>query len=159
MDVDSDISMSPLHLSVSLPTTPTVWSQTLWTPWVPSQLFNWKNKKFQKKTFVRGPVILGSVSSLLDRLPWQGPWGGKPRRFSGPPPRHRFGHWGVKANQPGTLNQISHLAHGALGRSTIYYKMFLLFSLHKGWLEISHWKPCYSSKEQPPVIARSASIS
>lgn len=158
MNVDSDISMSPLHLSVSLPTTP-MKPHFMNTMSIISVVQLEKQEFSKEHKFVHGPVILGSVSSLLDRLPWQGPWGGKPRRFSGPPPRHRFGHWGVKANQPGTLNQISHLAHGALGRSIISYKMFLLFRLHRGWLEISHWKPCYSSKEQPPVIARSASIS
>lgn len=57
------------------------------------------------------------ISVLSDRLPWQGPWGGQPWRFSGPPPRHRFGHWGVKADQSGTLNQaVSHLPHGAPGQ-------------------------------------------
>lgn len=57
------------------------------------------------------------ISVLSDRLPWQGPWGSQPWRFSGPPPGHHFGHWGVKADQPGTLNQaVNHLPHGAPGQ-------------------------------------------
>lgn len=57
------------------------------------------------------------VSSLSDRLPQQGPWGGQPWGFSGPPSRHRSGHRGVKADQPGMLSQISHPPHEAQRRS------------------------------------------
>lgn len=39
--------------------------------------------------------------SSLDRLPWESPWGSQPWRFSGPPPWHCSGHWGVQADQPG----------------------------------------------------------
>lgn len=49
-----------------------------------------------------------SVLFLSGWLPWQSPWGGQPWRFSGPPPRHCSGHWGVQADQPGmTTNHIN----------------------------------------------------
>lgn len=126
---------------IAIPPTLFVWKTT--TMMAESQI--WNNKKTVKTTAVvctwsTNPCL---VLSRSDRLPWKGPWGGQPWRFSGLPPRHHSGHWGVQADQPGTPNQINHLSHEALGQSRCFptgslqlsspRKMFPIFISHTNW--------------------------
>lgn len=111
-----------LHCPPKTPVKPTTCEATLYEyhPQCLSEKQQWwlRTKGEQKTTSAVCAWSSDSclVLSLLDWLPWQGPWGGQPWRFSGPPPRHRSGHRGVKADQSGTPNQISHLSPEALGQ-------------------------------------------